>query len=204
VSERLSTRRLPRSFFARRATSVAPDLLGRVLVSTLPSGRRLSGRIVETEAYEQNDPCSHSFGGRQTPRNTVMFGRPALLYVYFTYGMHFCSNVVTGADGDGSAVLLRALVPLEGIDTMARRRRTMDERNLCSGPAKLAQAFGFGRAQNGADLASSLSAIRIEAGGEIPRRSVARTPRVGVGDGPGSERLWRFVVKNEPFTSRPA
>jgi DNA-3-methyladenine glycosylase len=202
VSKPLSTRRLGRSFFARPATEVAPELLGRVLVRTLPGGHRMAARIVEAEAYEENDPCSHAFGGRQTPRNEVMFGRPGLLYVYFTYGMHFCSNVVTWSEERGSAVLLRAAEPLDGLRAMERRRGTHDIRNLCSGPAKLTQAFDFGRRQNGVDLAAVSSAIRIEYGRPIDERSIGRTPRIGVGDGPGSKRAWRFVAKGNPFASR--
>ena len=144
--------RLPRSFFARPSTVVAPELLGRVLVRVLPDGTRLAARLVEVEAYEQGDPASHSYRGRPTPRTEVMFGPPGRLYVYFTYGMHFCSNVVTGPNGCGSAVLLRAAEPLDGLEAMAANRGTDGLRLLCSGPARLTQAFGIGRDDNGADL----------------------------------------------------
>ncbi|HZD17686.1 MAG TPA: DNA-3-methyladenine glycosylase, partial [Actinomycetota bacterium] len=141
-------RRLPRAFFARPSTVVAPDLLGRVLVRRLPGGGRLAARLVEVEAYQEDDPASHSFRGR-TQRNAVMFGPPGHLYVYFTYGMHFCSNVVTGHTGQGSAVLLRAAEPLEGVEIMAANRGVDAVRLLCSGPARLAEAFGIDRWANG-------------------------------------------------------
>lgn len=163
----------------------------------------MSARIVETEAYEEDDPASHSFQGRRTPRNEVMFGKPGLLYVYFTYGMHFCSNVITGREGEGSAVLLRAAEPLEGLGAMARRRKTTNDRLLCSGPARLAQALGFARPQNGLDLAEPRAVVRIEAGNPARARDIAITPRIGVGDGEGARRPWRFVVARDPYSSRP-
>ena len=123
--------RLPRRSFARSSTEVAPELLGHVLARRLPDGAVLRARIVETEAYDQDDPASHAYRGR-TPRVRVMFGPPGHLYVYFTYGMHHCMNVVTGPDGTASAVLLRAAEPLEGIDRMKIRRRTDRVRDLCS------------------------------------------------------------------------
>ncbi len=144
-------RRLPRSFYARRSSEVAPDLLGRFLVRRSENGARLAARIVETEAYEPNDPASHAFRGRTT-RNAVMFGEPGRLYVYFAYGMHFCMNAVTGRAGEGTAVLLRAAEPIEGLDEMERRRGRPRRRDLCSGPAKLCQAFGVDRSFDGADL----------------------------------------------------
>ncbi|MEX0833248.1 MAG: DNA-3-methyladenine glycosylase [Actinomycetota bacterium] len=193
-----SRRRLGRRFFARPAAEVAPDLLGRLLVREMSSGRRLSGRIVETEAYEQSDPASHSYRGR-TERNGVMFGGPGLLYVYFTYGMHFCMNVVTGPEGVGSAVLLRAVEPLDGIDLMARRRSTRDLRLLCSGPARMCQAFGVARRQNGLDLVAG-SEMHIEAGIPAQETDIAAGSRVGVRDGVG--RDWRFRLRHDEFVSR--
>lgn len=191
-------RRLPRSFFARPSTTVAPDLLGRVLVRALPDGRRLAGRLVEVEAYEEGDPASHSFRGR-TPRNAVMFGRPGHLYVYFTYGMHLCSNVVTGRDGEGSAVLLRAAEPLEGLEVMEATRGVDDPRLLCSGPARLAEAFGIGREDDGADLVRG-PGLFLLSGTPVPAGTVTRSARIGVRV--GLERPWRFVVRDSPFVSR--
>ncbi len=193
-------RRLPRSFFARPSTEVAPDLLGRVLVRTLPTGARLVVRLVETEAYQDDDPASHSFRGR-TARTEVMFGPPGRLYVYFTYGMHFCMNVVTGAKGEGSAVLLRAAEPLEGHAEMRVLRGVEDERALCSGPGKLCRALGVDRANNGDDLVRG-SALALHEGAPVPAGGVEVTPRVGIRR--AAELPWRFVVRGDRFVSRPA
>ena len=196
-------RRLPRSFFARRSTQVAPDLLGRILVRALPDGSRLAARIVEVEAYEQGDPASHSFKGRPTARTEVMFGPPGRLYVYFTYGQHFCSNVVTGSDGVGSAVLLRAAEPIEGLQVMGLNRGTDGVRQLCSGPARLTQAFGIARAENGVDLVEHPSLFLVSGSAPAPR-AVGRSTRVGVNV--GIERRWRYFERGSPFVSpgRPA
>ena len=193
-------RRFPRSFYARSAIDVAPDLLGHVFVRNLPDGRRLCARIVETEAYEQEDPASHAFRG-PTPRNRVMFGAPGRLYVYFTYGMHFCMNVVTGPVGRGSAVLLRAGEPLEGVDEMTRRRDGRRPAELCSGPAMWCRAFGIDRALDGEDLVGG-GVVWIEPG--TPPAEIASGPRVGIRA--GRELQWRFLVPNDPSVSktRPA
>src|SRR5438309_7202111 len=136
---------LARSFYAKPSPAVARALLGRALVRTLPDGEVLRARIVEAEAYREDDPASHSFRGR-TARTDVMFGPPGRLYVYVSYGMHFCMNVVTGRDGEGSAVLLRAAEPLEGLDRMTDLRRLQDPRLLCAGPGRLCQALAITRA----------------------------------------------------------
>jgi DNA-3-methyladenine glycosylase len=172
---------------------VAPDLLGHVLVRAHPSGVRLAARIIETEAYAQDDPASHSFIG-QTPRNSSMFGGPGHLYVYFTYGMHFCMNVVTGRVGEGCAVLLRAGEPLEGLEMMAKLRERASPRDLCSGPARWCQAFAVDRDLDGVDLVEK-AAIWIERG--ISPSGVVSGPRVGVKK--GAERDWRF----RPTPSKP-
>jgi DNA-3-methyladenine glycosylase len=176
---------------------VARDLLGRFLVRSLPDSR-LVGRIVETEAYEEGDPASHSFRGL-TARTEVMFGPPGHLYVYFTYGMHFCMNVVTGRDGEGSAVLLRAAQPLEGIEGMAARRGVVNERLLCAGPARLTQAFGVERTNNGLDLVSGTD-LTIENGREVPDERVGVSSRIGVRV--GLDRGWRFYDASSPYLSR--
>jgi DNA-3-methyladenine glycosylase len=190
--------RLPRSFYARPALRVAPELLGRVLARTLADGTRLTARIVETEAYLPNDPASHAFRG-MTRRNEVMFGPPGRLYVYFTYGNHWMMNAVTGRAGQGTAVLLRAAEPLDGLERMAANRGREDPRDLCSGPGKLAKAFGVTGAQNGLDLVRG-SDMHILEGRPVPRSRMSRTTRVGVTL--GAERRWRFVVTGDPFISR--
>jgi DNA-3-methyladenine glycosylase len=192
--------RLPRTFYTRPSLEVARDLLGRIVVRPQPDGARLAGRIVETEAYRQDDPASHSFHGR-TARTEVMFGPPGHLYVYFTYGMHFCMNVVTGEDGEGSAVLLRAVEPLEGLPEMSRRRRTADPRLICSGPGRLCQAFGVDRSLNGVDLVAG-GELHIETGRPTPDAEVGVGPRVGIRV--AVDQPWRFVVEHSPFLSRRA
>jgi DNA-3-methyladenine glycosylase len=189
---------LPRSFYRRPSLEVAPDLLGRTLVRVLPDGTRLRARIVEVEAYREDDPASHSFRGR-TGRTEVMFGPPGRLYVYFTYGMHFCMNVVTGDDGEGSAVLLRAAEPLEGMDRMAEHRGLADPRLLCAGPGRLCQAFSVGREQNGTDLVGGQE-LRLERGTPVDPGAVLAGPRIGISV--AREQPWRFVEAGSRFLSR--
>ena len=155
----------------------------------------MAARIVEVEAYASDDPASHAYRGR-TPRNAVMFGRPGHLYVYFTYGMHHCMNVVTGQQDEGSAVLLRAAEPLEGIDAMRRRRGRTSLHELCSGPAKLCQAFGVDRRMDGWDLVHGSEMWLLE--GEPV--SAETGPRVGIRV--GLDRPWRFRAEGNPFVSR--
>jgi DNA-3-methyladenine glycosylase len=184
---------LPRSYYLRPAITVARQLLGQTLVRRV--GRQiLAGRIIEVEAYlGSKDPASHAYRGR-TQRNDVMFWAGGHLYVYFTYGMHFCANVVTGSEGIGNAVLLRALEPLDGVRIMAenRKRDVSQIGDLCSGPAKLCQAFGITRSENGTDLCGR--SIWIESG-TLSRRSFAieATPRVGISQ--GKDALLRFVMR---------
>jgi len=166
----------------------------------MPDGTRLAGRIVEVEAYRQDDPASHSFKGR-TRRTEMMFGPPGHLYVYFTYGAHFCMNVVTGEDGEGSAVLLRAVEPLEGVDEMARRRGLGLPRLLCAGPGRLTQAFGVGRDQNGTDLVAGAE-MWIESGAPVADDEVGIGPRVGITS--ATEQPWRFTVRTSRYLSRAA
>ncbi|HYX79766.1 MAG TPA: DNA-3-methyladenine glycosylase, partial [Actinomycetota bacterium] len=148
------------------------------------------------------DPASHSYRGR-TPRTEVMFGRPGHLYVYFTYGMHHCMNVVTGRPGEGSAVLLRAAEPIEGLDEMALRRGTVEPRRLCAGPGRFTEAFGITRAENGVDLVRDRD-LGLFGGRPVPVEEIARSTRVGVTV--GVEPLWRWFVRGDPFvsTGRPA
>jgi len=193
--------RSPRRTFARPATEVAPELLGQVLARRLSDGRVLRARIVETEAYEQDDPASHAYRGR-TSRVRVMFGPPGHLYVYFTYGMHHCMNVVTGPKGTGSAVLLRAAQPLEGMDRMSVRRGTDRILDLCRGPGRFAQAFEVDRSLDGADLVRG-SEIWIERDPKAVPANIHNGPRVGIRV--GTDRPWRFWIDG-PWVSlsRPA
>jgi DNA-3-methyladenine glycosylase len=190
-------RRLPRSFYRRPVLEVAPDLLGRVLVRDLPGGTRLAARLVETEAYRQDDPASHSFRG-QSARNASMFGAPGHLYVYFTYGMHHCMNAVTGGDPGASAVLLRAAEPLLGLDEMRRRRGRSRFRDLCRGPARLCEALAIDRSLDGADLVAGRD-LWIGAGSSEEGRSVTVTTRIGISE--GADRPWRFLDASSPFVS---
>lgn len=199
---------LPREFFARGTLAVARELLGCVLAHETAEGRA-AGRIVEVEAYcGIRDRGAHSFGGRRTARNEVMYGPPGFAYVYFTYGMHFCVNAVTREAGIAQAVLIRALAPLEG-EALMRRRRGVDgavppipDTRLCRGPGNLCRALAIERAQNGADL--TRSGLRIEAGEPIPRSHIRRSPRIGIAyAGPDALRPWRFYVEDEPSVSGP-
>jgi DNA-3-methyladenine glycosylase len=190
--------RLPRGFFARPSVVVAPELLGHVLVRRLPDGEEVRVRLVETEAYRPDDPASHSYRGR-TARNAVMFGPAGRLYVYFTYGMHHCMNVVTGADGEGSAVLLRAAEPLSGLAAIARRRGTDRPALLCSGPARLAEALGVDRGLDGVDLVRG-DLIWLERGTPLPADRVSVGPRIGIRQ--AVEQPWRFTEAGSPWVSR--
>jgi DNA-3-methyladenine glycosylase len=156
---------------------------------------------VEVEAYcGSMDPGSHAFRGR-TPRTATMFGPPGHLYVYFTYGMHWCANVVCGPDGEAGAVLLRALAPLEGLDLMwSRRTKARRERDLCSGPARLAQSFGLARAADGADLVAG--PLQLVDDGVPPPPVPGVSTRVGLVPGRGHESPWRFYVPGDPNVSR--
>jgi len=195
----ITPRPLRRSFYARDAATVARELLGRLLVSTA-GGRRCVARIVETEAYlGPHDPASHAAGWRRTPRNEVMYGPPGLLYVYFTYGMHWCANVVTGREGFPSAVLLRAVEPLEGLAAMRRRRGDVPTRLFAAGPARLTQALGIGRAHNGHPL--DRPPVWIAAGSPVPQRSRRATTRIGIRD--AADWKLRFYEKGSRFISRP-
>jgi len=194
---------LPRSFYLRPTLQVARDLLGKLIVHRVGS-KLLVGKIVEVEAYRGKDPASHSFRG-ETKRNEVMFGSGGHLYVYFTYGMHFCANVVTGHEGIGEAVLLRAVEPIVGIETMTRNRfsnlkflNLKSLVNLTNGPAKFCQAFALARPENGLDLCESR--IMITSGISVPSRNISRSSRIGIRT--ALEKKWRFYIKGNPWVSR--
>ena len=193
-----SARPLNRRFYARGALEVAPDLLNKVLVA--PDGR--AGRIVEVEAYRgADDPGSHGFRG-PTKRNATMFGPPGHLYVYFTYGMHWCANIVVETEGVAAAVLLRALTPIQGLDSMyeARGPVARTERDLCSGPAKLTQALGIDGVLDGADLVTGDRGVTIVDDGQPPPRVPAVTTRIGLTN--GADLPWRFYVPGVADISR--
>ncbi len=179
----------------------ANALLGCVLSMETSAGHTRSGRIVEVEAYGQaDDPASHSFNG-VTPRTKVMFGPPGHLYVYKIYGMHWCANVSCGPEGTGSAVLIRALAPTEGIDAMFDRRTVAKkEIDLCSGPGKLCQALGIDGSHDGLDLFDDESPVRIAEPDGRPFETLAG-PRIGISK--AVERPWRFVIDGDPNVSRP-
>ncbi len=209
---------LPAAFYDRPVLKVARDLVG---CGFFFDG--VGGRIVETEAYAHDDPCCHGFRGC-TERNAVMFGPPGHLYVYFTYGMHFCCNLVCEEEGRAAAVLLRAIEPTHGLDVMRRRRGPIaaggrdgdapDTRVLCSGPAKLTQALGIGREQNGLPAWREPLVVTQQPGGAAagggdrggmragtgPAPRIVTTPRIGVG---GDTAPWRFVDADSRFLSRP-
>ena len=186
-----------RDFYRRDPREVAPDLLGKLLVS----GDR-AGRIVEVEAYLGGiDPAAHTYRGR-TPRNEVMYGPPGLLYVYFTYGMHWCANAVCGEEDEGVAVLLRALEPVRGLEEMRAARGPAARRDLdlCRGPARLCQALGITGAHNGIDLVRRESGITIEDDGTPPPDDPVVTTRVGITQ--GADSLWRWYVRDSPYVSK--
>jgi len=185
--------RLPRAFFGRPTLDVARGLLGQRLVR-VEHGRRLSGRIVETEAYiGQEDLGCHAHVGR-TARNEVMWGPPGHAYVYFTYGMHWLLNVVTEQEGRPAAVLLRGLMPLEGLPAMRRRRGGVPEERLADGPAKLCQALAVDRSFNGHDLCAAQPRLFIERGRTPEKMKVTVGPRVGLNTvpDPWKSKPWRF------------
>lgn len=186
---------LPRSFYRRDPREVAPDLLNKILLG--PHGR--SGRIVETEAYcGPLDAAAHTFRGKTT-RNTTMFGPPGHLYVYFTYGMHWCANTVCGDEGTGVGVLLRAVEPLTGLECMrARRPRAKNDRELCSGPARLCQAFDITRAEDGADLVAG--PYRIASDDMLPPADPVVAPRVGISR--AIDAPWRWYLRSNAYVSR--
>jgi DNA-3-methyladenine glycosylase len=192
------TGHLDRGFFDRPVLELAPDLLNKVLVG--PGGR--SGRIVEVEAYGgPDDPGSHAHRG-PTPRSEIMFGPPGHLYVYFTYGMHWCANVVADTEDVAGAVLIRALTPLRGIDEMmvARGPAARRDRDLCSGPAKLTQALGIDGTHLGTDLADPRAVVTVLEDGMEPADDPVQTTRIGLRS--GAELPWRWYVRGVVDVSR--
>lgn len=193
-------------FLKHPSPDVAPQLLGQILVRDTPEGQ-VSGRIVEVEAYTQDDPASHTFKG-PTARNASMFKKSGTAYVYFTYGMHYCINVVAHEEGIGSGVLIRAIEPIDGIDIMWRRRYKEElpdvpprQRllNLTNGPGKVAQAFGVTRDQDGIDLLDSSSDLRFERAIPVKVANISVTKRIGISL--AKDNLWRWHT-DSPFVSK--
>lgn len=175
----------------------AKDLLGMHLVHDTPEGR-IVGRIVETEAYLADDPAAHSYRSR-TKRNEPMFGPAGKAYVYFTYGMYYCMNIVTNKQDVAEAVLIRAVEPVKGIDIMRKNRGEMKDKNLTSGPAKLCIAMGISKQQNEVNLIDSQSLLRIEQG-KKHSDTIVTTTRIGISK--AVEAPYRFYLKESRFISK--
>ena len=184
-------KKLRRGFFGRSVHEVAPDLIGATL---LVDG--IGGRIVEVEAYHHTEPAAHSFRG-PTHRNAVMFGPPGYAYVYRSYGIHWCVNFVCEAEGSASAVLIRAMEPTAGLRTMRRRRHSLDDRLLCSGPGRLCEALGITDKHNG--LALDQPPFELFARGDTVE--VVAGPRIGITK--AIELPWRYGLKGSRFLSKP-
>ncbi len=184
-------RRLARDFFARSVHEVAPELIGATL---LVDG--VGGKIVEVEAYDQEDPASHGYNGR-TARNASMFGPPGHAYVYRSYGVHWCLNFVCAEEGRAEAVLLRALEPTHSLDTMRERRGAADPRVLCAGPGRLCQALGVTREHDGLPLDEP--PFELHARETAPE--IASGPRIGITR--AADLAWRYCLVGSPFLSRP-
>lgn len=186
-------------FLTGDVVSAARRLLGSYLVREL-DGQQLIAKIVETEAYHQQDAASHSYRG-QTQRTAVMFGPAGRLYVYFTYGMHYCMNVVTGVEGEGSAVLIRAVEPIRGEARMAQNRRPgIPQAQLTNGPAKVCQALAIDKQWNGHDLRKSPLLLRILPA--VEPNQIVTTTRIGITK--DAHRPWRFYIAGNPFVSQQA
>ena len=203
VKEIIRSEKLGKSFYLRDPLTVARDLLGKIFVKK-EKNNILLGRIVEVEAYDGAiDESAHSYIGK-TKRNAVMFEEGGLLYVYFTYGVHFCANVVTGKKDEGTAVLLRAFEPLNNFELLAQRRFgkkdiTLKEKiNLTNGPGKICQAFGISREENGESLLGDK--IYILDSVEVPENKIVQTTRIGIKK--STELPWRFYISNNPYVSR--
>lgn len=194
--------RLQRDFFARDTLVVARELLGQRLVRLL-RGKRLSGYIVEVEAYiGEDDQASHAHPGR-TARNATMYGPAGCAYVYLIYGMHHCLNIVTDREGYPAAILIRALEPTEGIEEMQARRGNRPLTQLTSGPARLCQALAIDRRLDGADMCAPGAQLFVERGIPVPDESIATGPRIGVrGDEVALTVPWRFYIRGNSYVSR--
>ena len=195
--------KLERDFFTRTDTlGVARHLLGKLLVVPTPGGRRVSGMIVETEAYlGEIDKAAHSYGGRRTTRNEITYADGGHVYVFFVYGMYYQLNLVTGLVDHPHVVLIRAVEPVDGIEIMRERRGEMKDKNLTSGPGKLCIAFGITRDLNGEDLLGDR--IWVEGHRDLKKSEIASGPRVGIDYAEEFvDEPWRFWVKGNEFVSK--
>ena len=190
-------RRLPRSFYARDPRVVAPELLGALVVH----GDR-AVRLVEVEAYcGRDDPGSHAYRG-PTPRTEVMFGPAGHLYVYFSYGMHWCANVVCGPVGEAGAVLVRGAEPVSGLDAIRQARpRARTDRDLTAGPARICQALGLNGSHDGLDLVTVEHGVTVATDGWTPSVAPATSPRIGLSPQRGADRPWRWYLPGHPYVS---
>lgn len=199
----MTLNKLPRSFYTRtNVVTVARDLLGKLLVVPANNGERVSGIIVETEAYRGPlDRAAHSYGGRRTKRTEPMYGIGGTAYVFFVYGMYYQFNVVTNAADTPHAVLIRAVEPVEGIELMRKRRASQPDRNLTKGPGKLCIALGIDRRLDGEDLLGDR--VWLESGSAVARSKIASGPRIGIDyAGEWVTKPWRFWIKDNPFVSK--
>jgi DNA-3-methyladenine glycosylase len=192
--------KISRTFYEQPTLAVARELLGKYLVRKHPDGKT-AGRIVETEAYVgPKDLACHAARGR-TARTEIMFGRAGYVYVYFIYGFYYCLNIVTEEVDHASAVLIRAVEPLNGIEMMKVRRCTETLHNLTSGPGKLCQAFAIDKSLNGADICGKI--LYVEDRGDLTAR-ILSTPRIGVDyAGKWKDKPWRFLIRGNEFVSKP-
>jgi DNA-3-methyladenine glycosylase len=199
----MTPRKLPREFYRRSdVLTVARDLLGKLLVVPAADGERVSGKIVEVEAYRgPEDRASHAYGGRRTKRTETMYGAGGIAYVYFVYGMYYQFNVVSGVADVPHAILVRALEPVEGIELMRARRHSHPDHNLTNGPGKLCIAMGIDRELNGADLQGDK--VWLEDFETVSPRRIARGPRIGIDYAQEwIDKPWRFWIRDNPFVSR--
>jgi DNA-3-methyladenine glycosylase len=193
--------KLPRSFYSRDAETVAKELLGQIFITRLPQGET-RGLIVETEAYlGREDKAAHSFGGKKTQRNEVLYGPAGHAYIYLIYGLYHLFNIVVGEPGDPQAVLIRALEPLAGFEIMAKRRKTEQKKLLTSGPGRLSEAMGITRQLNGENLLGE--PLFIAKGTDEPREIIAK-PRIGIDYAQEwVDKPLRFYLANNSFISKP-
>ena len=193
----LAESRLTRNYFSRNTATVARDLLGTELIRKI-DGRRLRGKVVETEAYYgEGDPPSHASNGR-TPRSKIMWGRPGLVYVYLVYGIHLMFNVVTEPENTPGAVLFRAVEPIENVDLMVENRGMDKIEDLTNGPGKLTEAFRIGKEENGLDLTESdqLGLVDESRGEDV---EIVKSTRIGVSE--GKDKKLRFYLEGNRFVS---